>query len=1164
MVDHHAGREEVVKALKAELVGPDPRGEPLDTSGPVVFDSAKDSYGPWVELQTGEEILQGDLPTVRYGIGVLYPRYFPPQEEPEPADLPGGGDETDPDDGAAISESAAGEAGRKEGAVARAASGDGAADDAYELAGANDYRPSSMALSFLLDSETAEQLKVVFTGARYQQLEVQVGGKPRRPFWLRRPVEATWDLDPSRFPNDRTDRQDKEVRLGEAGEPEQVIKFFARTRPKAPGQFLVTLGVTNNSSVENADARALFQVGLHIDTGGDRGVLPYPDSGRRARDSEEESLDLLYRHHRTYAVGHGCAVDWSDTEQDSSVGRLRTNSLPEYEAHSITPDIKDAEGNEITVGMVPLAGLVEDDDGTASLERLVTAYEEWINRQRVEADTLSSSHRDTALRHLDLCVEMSTRMRAGLQRLASDTTVKRAFQLANKAILEQQIRQGNPLRKPEWDKGGKRFKFPIPATNYDPLRPPPSRGFWRPFQIAFILATLCSAVDPEDPDREVVDLLFFPTGGGKTEAYLGLTAFTLYHRRLLDPDDKGTHVLMRYTLRLLTAQQFQRAASLICAMELERQQSPEELGGEQFRIGIWVGSATTPNTCKQAVVALNELKRNASEAVNKFVVIRCPWCNAQIGPVKTPRGSGAPTFVGYKHTADTVKIHCSDNECAFFVSGLPVNVIDEEIYERPPAMLIATVDKFARLAWIHTPRSLFGFGPDGTRTSPPPGLIIQDELHLISGPLGSMVGLYEVLIEDLCSDGSKPKIVSSTATIRRFEEQVRGLFARDGAAIFPPHGIEAEESFFATVARDENGKPRPGRRHVGVFGPGHGSLQTTQVRTFAALLQAAKDLGEDGESDPWWTLMAFFNSLRELGGALSLLQRDVPNRRQVLRQRMGREWAEMRKLRDTLELTGRLNSEEVQRAVESLSVSQGGSERPVDVCLASNIIEVGVDIARLSLLVIVGQPKTTGQYIQVSGRIGRLWEERPGLVVTLYGATKPRDRSHFEKFRSYHERLHAQVEPTSVTPFSPPALERAAHALLIAHARQTLDTASASAPFPYPDAAIRKASELLTHRVAVVDPGEAQHLVATLQRRVQEWTAWQPSYWERPPSGDDYLMRDYGGYVEPWNRNKTWPVPNSLRNVDAECRAVITALYAVQAGQTAASGAPDGSGDQDA
>jgi superfamily II DNA/RNA helicase len=309
--------------------------------------------------------------------------------------------------------------------------------------------------------------------------------------------------------------------------------------------------------------------------------------------------------------------------------------------------------------------------------------------------------------------------------------------------------------------------------------------------------------------------------------------------------------------------------------------------------------------------------------------------------------------------------------------------------------------------------------------------------------------------------------------------------------------------------------------------------------------------------------MAFFNSLRELGGALSLLQRDVPNRRQVLRQRMGREWDEMRQLWNTLELTGRLNSEEVHRAVESLSVSQGDSEKPVDICLASNIIEVGVDIDRLSLLVIVGQPKTTGQYIQVSGRIGRRWEDRPGLVVTLYGATKPRDRSHFEKFRSYHERLHAQVEPTSVTPFSPPALERAAHALLIAHARQTLDTASASRPLPYPAAAISEVSQLLSKRTAVVDPGEAQSLKATLQRRAQEWTAWQPSYWERPSSGEDYLMRDYGDYVEDRNRVKTWPVPNSLRNVDAECRAVITALYVLQAGQTAASGAPDGNGNQD-
>ena len=1172
MVDHFAGREAVAAALRAELVGPDPRGEPLDTTAPIVFDQQKDSYGPWTEKHTGEEIISRDTPTMRYGTGVLYPWHpgsdHGAKEVLEPADLPGSeGSEADFGDRAAPSKEAGREEARRTAKAGRVAGGQQAEPEGYVLAGANEYRPSSIAISFLLDCEIPERLKVVFTGARYVPLAVQVGGKDSRGFWVRRPVEATWEPEVSLLSGSVPGHHKERVLLDDTDGKELVVEFFAVTRPQAPGQSLVTLGISNRSK-GNADQCGLFQVGLSVEAEndlGECGVLPYPEAQVTARDDEEESLNLLYRHHRTYAVGHGCAADWPDATEGASgnVGRVEAKVLPEYETRSVTPDIKDVDGNEVKVHMVPLAGLVDEDDGTASLGRLVEAYEEWISLKRTEADTLSGANKAAAERHLSLCEEMAGRMRVGLNRLVSDATVRRAFQLANLAMLQQQIRQGTELRRPDWNKTTGRFEFPSPS-DYDLLAPPEGRGYWRPFQIAFILATLCSAVDPEDPDREVVDLLFFPTGGGKTEAYLGLIALTLYHRRLLDPNDSGTHVLMRYTLRLLTGQQFQRASSLMCAMEIERQKSPEELGSEPFRIGIWVGANTTPNTNRQALAVLKALDKKKGDAVNQFVVIRCPWCSAQVGPVEKPPGSrSAPGVIGYENVAQTVKIRCPDIRCDF-ASGLPVEVIDEEIYARPPSMLIATVDKFARLAWISETRSLFGIGEDGSRISSPPGLIIQDELHLISGPLGSMVGLYETLVEHLCTGSAKPKIVSSTATIRRFDQQVLDLFARDRAAIFPPHGLEAAESFFASTARNEAGEPLPGRRYMGVFAPGLGSHQTAQVRTYTALLQAAKDgesSTEQGATDPWWTLMVFFLSMRELGTALSLLTQDIPARFGVLRQRMGKKWNEMRNPWKSIELTGRLDSEEVHRAVEDLSVRQGGSERPVDVCLATNIIEVGVDIDRLSLLVLAGQPKTTSQYIQVSGRIGRRWWERPGLVVTVYGPTKPRDRSHYERFRSYHERLYAQVEPTSVTPFSPPSLERAAHALLIAYVRQKQRMGSAATPLPYPDAEVKNATALLTQRVARVDPGEAQSLAKVLARRAREWRTWQRSYWERQEDGSDYLMRRYGEYVDAQNRNTTWPVPNSLRNVDAECSTVITSLYLhddQDSGTLAGNGGQDG------
>jgi Helicase conserved C-terminal domain len=716
-------------------------------------------------------------------------------------------------------------------------------------------------------------------------------------------------------------------------------------------------------------------------------------------------------------------------------------------------------------------------------------------------------------------------------------------------MLLQQLRARRGVRSIQYDEKSKRFSFNEPHPEPDPINIPVDRGSWFAFQIAFLLMSVRSAAQGCAPDRRTVELIWFPTGGGKTEAYLGLAAFTMFLRRLRNKDDAGVQVLTRYTLRLLTAQQFLRASGLICAMEALRKDNEDELGDHEFSIGMWLGGATTPNTRSDARSVLAGLNKGDRYTENQFVLDRCPWCSAQIGPIdygqKPPKG--APFVEGYERRGDTVVLRCSDVRCRFN-RGLPVYVVDEDIYEKRPTLVIGTIDKFAMLAWKPQARAIFGLGEDGNRVSSPPGLIIQDELHLISGPLGSISGLYETLVEELCTDRRgtdpvPPKIVSSTATIRRYEDQIRALYGRGDVALFPPPGLEEGDSFFARYARDSQGELLPGRVYLGVHGPGFGSVQTAEVRTFTALLQAPIPLNDE-DRDPWWTLLLFFNSLRELGNTLSLFQSDIPDRFKVIRNRLGIDWKELRRLGNIKELTGRLRSDEVPRAIAALEVPCGGKGRPVDVCLASNIIEVGIDIDRLSLMSVVGQPKTTSQYIQVTGRVGRKWRERPGIVATIYSPSKPRDRSHFEKFRSYHERLYSQVEPTSVTPFSPPTLDRALHAIMAAHARFTGGEHIAERPYPFPAALLEKLRQLVLERVAFVDADEKENCDRLFSRRMSEWKRWEPSRWNADwQSSDSPLLREAGAYVPREWVQLSWPTPTSMRNVDAECEAVITTLY---------------------
>ena len=624
----------------------------------------------------------------------------------------------------------------------------------------------------------------------------------------------------------------------------------------------------------------------------------------------------------------------------------------------------------------------------------------------------------------------------------------------------------------------------------------PKNHSWYPFQLAFILLNLRSTTELDHPYRShdtkaLVDLLWFPTGGGKTEAYLGLAAYVLGLRRLegeIEGHDgeNGVAVIMRYTLRLLTLQQFQRASALVCACETIRRHDPEKFGKTPFRIGLWVGRKVTPNWTKDAAEALDSTSGaqggDFGGVSTPAQLSNCPWCGSAISKdnIKVDCGRGRTiTFCSSK----------PNKGCPFSLKnspteGLPIVVVDEEIYRLLPSIVISTVDKFAQMPWDGRTQMLFGRVDSlcprhGFRSSDvkdtnshhktkelpavstqphsplrPPDLIIQDELHLLSGPLGSLTGLYETAVDEMCAwtvndKRVRPKVIASTATIRSAMEQVHSLFLRD-VEVFPPSGTTISNNFFS-IRRGPDDE-YSGRLYLGVCAPGK-RLKAVLIRVYVAFMAAAQkiyqDLGDDGLMvDPWMTTIGYFNSLRELGGMRRLLDDDVRARL----AKMGQRGLADRKIKPAEELTSRKNSADIPKIMDQLEIrfdpndeQKRKEERkkktvpwsntePCDAVLATNMISVGVDIGRLGLMIVAGQPKATAEYIQATSRVGRS-KFGPGLVCTVYNWARPRDFSHYERFEHYHATFYQRVESLLVTPFAERALDRALSALLVSLVR---------------------------------------------------------------------------------------------------------------------------------
>lgn len=783
------------------------------------------------------------------------------------------------------------------------------------------------------------------------------------------------------------------------------------------------------------DLAACFQARLQLNS--DVGFEPKDDRASYDSDDLDQRLaDLHYADVASYATGHNTSGDWEQANE-GRVTTVFTNPVPHQTVEKLGFN-RQVPGVERRMEALAQAALNAQTLATV-LEPLPLAYAAWAAERAQEVAGLDGAKRqDVAMQCLADIAIAKGRIAEGVKRLVSDPVSLEAFAIMNRTMAQANRQRGSTIN-------GKKPDDQDPPT-------------WRLFQLAFVLLNLEGLASPLHADRQTVDLLFFPTGGGKTEAYLGLAAFAIARRRLENPglQGAGLSVVMRYTLRLLTLDQLQRAAGLVCALELERIHH-KRLGTWPIEIGLWVGSGATPNSFgtskdpgkNSAVKWVSEYRQGRGSA--PVPIQKCPWCGHDLTKHAFKLQPNA-------QNPERLDIWCDNVDCDFSSKfRLPVVAVDQEIYRRLPAFMIATVDKFANVPWVGDTGAFFGnvaradssgfYGAaepnSGTRLPaplPPIDLIIQDELHLISGPLGTVAGLYETAFDLLASrninDQSRgPKIVASTATVRRAGAQIRSLFGRTSTAIFPPPGISRHDSFFA-----EADTKSPSRLYVGVASPGRGP-KLVFLRTLQTLLAGAKALSSGKSSDPadpYLTALCYFNALRELGGARRIVDDEVRAHLGTYgksRQRsapIGQVFSD-RTLREIQELTSRYTTDQVSLARTKLG-KPASEKDAVDVAMATNMISVGLDIGRLGLMLVQGQPKTAAEYIQASSRVGREGD-KPGLVVTLLNVHKPRDRTHYEQFRAFHQSFYRAVEATSVTPFSTRALDRALAATLVAGVR---------------------------------------------------------------------------------------------------------------------------------
>jgi hypothetical protein len=1101
------------------------------------------------------------------------------------------------------------------------ARGSGDPDGSEEIDAASNQSlvPSSLGMTFCVDGD-AERIEIEVNWGRYERSddheifrtrknkESGVEEQTKVKVWQRIPCggKLVLPLTEGAIPHQAPDKAYPEVR----------VQGSVRAK-NSNGDRLVTLFLVNaqEEPETNRDTAWVFQPELIVraESGAPKRAVfrrrPVLDAD--GIDTERESLEMIYRNRVEFAVGHGVAVHAETSDDVTLASEVRTVVVPQYEVQvTETPGLdyadRPAMREMVSSGLLDMQRLatLDIDLLVNALNLLTKDYAAWIDEQRARVGVDVLGYDAQARQAMDRCQEIHSRLQQGIDTLRSNDKALAAFRFANRAMATQRVRSQYALEV----RRGK----DVTVEQLDVLK----NRSWRPFQLAFLLLSIPSLADPTHPDRvqpleAYADLLWFPTGGGKTEAYLGVAAFTMAIRRMQGSlggydSSRGLAVIMRYTLRLLTLQQFQRATGLICAMEVLRREAldngDDSLGTEPFTIGLWVGNKVTPGTTEDSHRAIEDFRnpdRYNAGAASPAQLTSCPWCGSEVAPgrdVEVDKGRGR-TFV-----------YCGDKKgrCDFSKgkssklphAGIPVLVVDEEIYHRPPTMMIATVDKFAMMAWRGQVRTLFGrvgqecerhgllwqgSGCNGNHQAGkglpavqvrkigpirPPDLIIQDEFHLISGPLGTMVGLYETAVDELCSwklgeHSIKPKIIASTATVRKAREQVNNVFMRR-VSVFPPHGLDVEDNYFS-VQRPIADKP--GRRYLGVCSPGS-SRPAMLIRVYTAFLTAAQGLFDRfGEpADPYMTMVGYFNSLRELGGMKRLAEDDVQTRSYRVQMSMvERPALAQRSVSNIRELTSRVSSQDIPKYLDNLEVKfkaefdtttdkyvtkwQEGDTRAIDVVLATNMLSVGVDVNRLGLMAVNGQPKGTAEYIQATSRVGRSF---PGLVCTVLTWARPRDLSHYETFEHYHATFYKHVEAQSVTPFSPRAMDRGLTGSLLSLMRLENDVFSpnegASKLDKSNQSEILDAIDVLVKRAWNVSELSSTKGLAEqeLKERADEWAKEVSvpgrtlAYEKRGPNAATTKNLIEAPGIKPWDN---WTVPMSMREVEPGVRLIMNTTH---------------------
>lgn len=832
---------------------------------------------------------------------------------------------------------------------------------------------------------------------------------------------------------------------------------------------VVTLTIVNTAQTKDntiLDVEdVLFQV--KIEAKPVDGIVSYPNHKRLSPDEEDQELALQYSKRPTFGIGHGCSVDWNPA-YEGKTDSIWSEFLPRAIAPDVTTEINELGSDAKKALSIQFlqSDSISSDELTSSLFNFHSSYKEWaakLHDTNVPEEFVGSKNR--IISRISIA---ESRIARGIRLLKTSGEARKAFRLANRAMLLQMVNNSKINNSKDKDS----VKFVTPDLNSKEH----IEYAWRPFQLAFILLSLNGIWDENDPDRELVDLIWFPTGGGKTEAYLAVAALEIIRRRMQYKESgAGTAIIMRYTLRLLTADQFQRAAGFICALELLRRNHSNLLGEIPISLGLWAGEAASPNQCQDSLEIYNRLVEQEGQVDNPFQLQRCPVCGCSIVPATKDQGKDR---LGIKATASSFEFFCPADDCCFN-DFLPIQIIDECLYEDPCTLVIGTIDKFAMLTWRDKARSFFG----KEKGYIPPSLIIQDELHLITGPLGTIAGVYEAGIDTaIRALEGNAKIICSTATIRRAQDQIQQLYARK-ASVFPPPGIDVEDSFFS---RTDSRKP--GRMYVGAMGQGHTPIYSTVIAASSMLAIPAEMITMYGEEiDPWWTLVMFHNSRRELGKTLTLARDDIPSRIQALYSNES-SGHPLRTIKEVQELSANLQGHQIPSVLANLEKGYGAEA--IDILACTNMLSVGVDIKRLGLMLVLGQPKTTAEYIQATSRVGRDTKDRlPGLILTLYSPTKPRDRSHYEVFKGYHESLYRCVEPTSVTPFALPSRDRALHASFLALVRMVSDVyknedAGLITELEEP---VRILLEQLSMRMAAADPQEEKNIRKELKAFLADW-----------------------------------------------------------------------------